>query len=99
MDKPYLCKGCGAPCKWVEMLHTGKKMLIDLEPEQRIMILEDLPVLTVSNWNPDRAVMVKVYKQHWASCPEAKQFKKQKGESHAPAPRQHGETGKDREQS
>jgi hypothetical protein len=97
----YFCKGCGAPTKWIEMLATGKRMLVDEKPEHRVMILADLPEGTTSNFNPGLGVMAKVYMQHWGTCPKALGFKKKgkptKGESDAPG--QHGKAHKSGQQS
>ena len=72
------CRGCGKEIGWIKMLFTNKNMPVDLKPQQMVMLLDDLPEGTISNFQPDRATMVKVYMPHWATCPKADKFKKKK---------------------
>lgn len=68
------CKGCGAEIKWVKMI-SDNSMPVDKKPVKMIIIGEDLPEGTVSNFQPNRGHMVSVYMPHWTTCPKAKDFK------------------------
>lgn len=59
------CKGCGQEIKWVEMA-TGKKMPVDAKPVVMIQIKGGV------------GQAVSFYKPHWATCPNAKDFKREK---------------------
>ena len=64
MLKAGRCKGCGAAVFWIYTI-KGKWMITEREP----MTICD------SFGNVSQG-----YPVHWATCPEAKQFKKKKGE-------------------
>lgn len=70
-----VCKGCGQEIRWIEMI-SGKRMPIDPKPQRMVMLIEDLPEGTVSNFQPDKGIIVTVYVTHWSTCPKAKDFKK-----------------------
>lgn len=58
------------------MATSGAKMPLDEHPEPRIVLLRDLPAGVTSKYdNTDAAVMIKVFTQHWATCPKANKFK------------------------
>lgn len=65
------CKGCDAPIIWVETVN-GKRTPIDAKPERRYVIAERfgdmLPVVRI----------VKTYTPHFATCPKAGDFRKDK---------------------
>lgn len=61
-----ICSGCRAPIYWFRT-PRGKNMPGDAPGETRIMVNDD-----------GEAVMVKTYMPHWATCPEADKFKKEK---------------------
>lgn len=61
-----LCKGCGAEILWLKTVR-GKNMPVDPIGEARI----------IRNQH-DEAVMVQTYMPHWATCPKADEFKKEK---------------------
>lgn len=63
-----ICKGCGKPIQWIEM-NSGKKMPVDAEPVTGVMIREGKGIIT------------KVFTPHWATCPKANQFRKEKSEA------------------
>jgi len=70
-----VCKGCGQDIRWIEMI-SGKRMPIDRKPQKMVMLIEDLPEGTVSNFQPDKGITVTVYVTHWSTCSKAKDFKK-----------------------
>ena len=59
------CKSCNAEIKWVEMA-TGKKMPLDAKPLQMVQVKEGI------------GQVIPVYMPHWATCQNAKDFKKGK---------------------
>lgn len=60
------CKGCGAKIIWMAM-ESGRLMPVDAKPLKMVM-----PFALGCK-------MVDAYTPHWATCPQAEQFKK-KGE-------------------
>lgn len=60
------CRGCGARIGWLT-LDSGKRMPVDLKPLQSVVV-EDLEGCRV----------IQGYRPHWASCPAADQFKKER---------------------
>lgn len=65
------CKGCGADIGWVKM-RTGGVMPIDPEPLKVVVVRKEL--------HSDEAPgsLITAYNTHWASCPKADTFKKEK---------------------
>jgi O-glycosyl hydrolase len=59
------CSGCGALIYWVVM-RSGKRMPVDRGREQRVVYLD-------GEWR-----VLGSYKSHFASCPQAAQFRKAK---------------------
>ena len=59
------CRGCGADIEWIVM-DTGKKMPVDQKPLKMIMK------------TPKGGKMITAFTSHWATCPQAGQFKKKK---------------------
>jgi hypothetical protein len=58
------CKGCGAEIIWIKT-QAGKNMCLDAKPGKRYVCLPH------NNW-----FMFDSFKPHWATCPQAEQFKK-----------------------
>ena len=58
------CKGCGAEIKWIRT-ENNKNMPLDLE-------LITIYIVDVAGFPR----LAKGHQIHWATCPEAKQFKK-----------------------
>jgi len=59
------CKGCGQEIKWVEMA-TGKKMPLDHKPLQMVQVKDGI------------GEVIPVYMPHFATCPNAKEFRRKK---------------------
>lgn len=74
------CKACGAEIKWVEMDPSGKPMPVDPAPLSVVLSIKDMPYDLIdkelSSRKYNRAVVVRAYQPHWASCPAADQFRK-----------------------
>lgn len=65
MDKKDKCKKCGAPLKWVQT-NNLKWMPLDAKSQSMIQVKEGI------------GEVIGVYMPHWATCPNAKDFKKPK---------------------
>ena len=59
------CKGCGQEIQWI-MMASGAKMPVDAKPTKLIQVKHGIGEL------------IDVYTPHWATCPNADQFKKKK---------------------
>ena len=62
------CKGCGALIEWLEM-KSGKSMPVDVN---RINVAIKVPQME----GPTKYEMIWGFQPHWATCPNAKDFKK-----------------------
>jgi hypothetical protein len=62
-----ICKGCGEPIKWIEML-SGAAMPVDSKPLTVVVIEKE----------SGRGRAIKAFKEHWSACPMASHFKKRK---------------------
>lgn len=57
------CRGCGATIFWIRM-HTGRMMPCDTD--KQVFVVD----------GPVGGQVYKGYRPHWASCPNAADFKK-----------------------
>jgi len=64
------CKGCGAEIRWVKM-ETGENMPLDAKSVNMTRIFPNYQPL----YDLYEAYTVDVYMPHWATCPNAKDFK------------------------
>lgn len=63
-----VCRGCGAPIEWAEIVASGKKMCFD----GRIVALK-----TRHDEGTQRRIeAVDFATNHWATCSDAKRFKR-----------------------
>jgi hypothetical protein len=62
------CRGCRAPIEWAEIVVTGKKMCFDGE----------IVALSTRHDHATRRLIesVDLSTNHWATCPDAKSFKR-----------------------
>jgi hypothetical protein len=58
------CRGCGDPIIWIKTAKNDKFIPLNARPERRMIINADHKAESVTVWTP-----------HWASCPQAKEFK------------------------
>ena len=65
------CKGCGAKIKWVKM-NSGGNMPLDPEP-QKIVVISSMVF-----GKEERGTLLTGHVVHWATCPNADDFKKEK---------------------
>ena len=82
------CNGCGAQIDWV-ITKAGKKMPVNLEysgvypkepgTEQELLntIVTDQGEVKQGPWAPDRAGIARGRTPHFATCPDARKFRKQ----------------------
>jgi hypothetical protein len=63
------CRGCGAPIVWAQVVSTGKKMPFN-PPATALSTLTDAA---------DRRIDVVELDSHFATCPKADTFRKQRG--------------------
>lgn len=68
------CRACGAPMIWTVTAINGKAIPLDAEPvpEGNIVIIDGRAVVTTE----PAAVGELRYVSHFATCPEAKRFRK-----------------------
>lgn len=59
------CKGCGQEIQWCSMA-SGKSMPLDAKATSMIQVKEGI------------GEVIQVFTPHWATCPKAKSFKKEK---------------------
>jgi len=62
-----VCKGCGAEIKWIKTA-TGKNTPVDAVSEKRYSFFPFT----------DEWLLLDSYQSHWATCPNANQFRKGK---------------------
>lgn len=82
------CRSCRAPVTWVT-LPSGKTMPLDAEPaaDGNVALLSAgrAIVLTAGELSEERQLMPpfrrKLYRSHFSTCPQAKQFRRGKGAS------------------
>lgn len=76
------CKGCGQEIKWIK-LESGKSNPVDIEKYHIQDNLIDPNMVVV---NKEKGIVGKIsnvesgYISHFSTCPNAKDFKKKKGE-------------------
>jgi len=63
---PAKCKGCGADILWIKT-KKGKLMPVNASPIKAYQINEYMP----PEW-----LLIDVHIPHWATCPNAKNFKR-----------------------
>jgi len=63
------CKGCGSDIEWVKM-RTGGMMPIDPKPLKVVVVRREL------HSDEPPGSLITAYTPHWATCPDAKSFKK-----------------------
>ncbi len=73
MAEQSICKGCGAPIVWAVTEH-GKRIPLN-KPEKRFLLFAGTDTPHVR----DRALMTDTYTSHFATCPKADEFRKEKG--------------------
>lgn len=63
-----ICRGCGAPIEWAEIVKSGKKMCFDGQ----------ILALTTRHDPATQRLIERVDQatNHWATCPKAKDFKR-----------------------
>lgn len=81
------CRSCGAPIRWAVSLTTHKRMPLDAEPTRdgNIGVVEwrtqesGLPLPVVA-YNPSTGTQRTPYRytSHFATCPQAKHWRKKK---------------------
>ena len=64
------CRSCGAEIVWVRMVKSGKANPLDAKPEMRV-------VITTKIGEDQYAEVVATYVSHFATCPNAKQHRKE----------------------
>jgi hypothetical protein len=66
------CKACGAEIMWLRT-NADKAMPVDVEPDEGgNLVIEGFSVRVVDLFTPAEAER---YMPHWATCPNAKEFK------------------------
>lgn len=63
--KEGLCKGCGAPVYWITT-QAGKGMIVDRKAAVVVAVT---------------GIVYRGYPPHWATCPNAEDFKKYRGKN------------------
>lgn len=79
------CRGCGATIEWIRM-KSGKAMPVDPEPVfveeggSQVFVTDEGDTITGRPINPepteDKASLAVAFVPHWATCPEAGQFRR-----------------------
>lgn len=74
------CRSCGASIYWCRT-PNGKAMPLDPEPTKRVVVIVRAPGPDL----PDEEVakVMDTYQAHWASCPQADEWRKKKAEAKA----------------
>ena len=68
------CKACQAEMIWAET-DKGRRIPLDATPEKRFLLGDEVE----GSWGDTRiATMVDVYTSHFATCPNANQFRKKR---------------------
>ena len=67
------CKGCGAEILWVKM-NTGGNMPLDPDPQKFVVIS------SMVFGKEEQGHLLTGHTPHWATCPNADDFKKEKKE-------------------
>jgi hypothetical protein len=78
------CSACEAEVVFVPSARTGKPMILDAEPEKRIVLLDGGTepvygidhVRAVLRSGTGRAKVASVFIDHHATCPEAERFRR-----------------------
>jgi hypothetical protein len=75
------CRSCKAPIAWVLMMGSGKSNPLDPEPSPKgnVVVSKDGQACAVSASEADRLRTeegASLYLSHFATCPQAKQFKR-----------------------
>lgn len=79
------CRGCGATIEWIRM-KSGKAMPVDPEPVfveeggSQVFVTDEGDTITGRQVWPttqeEKARLTVAYVPHWATCPEARQFRR-----------------------
>jgi hypothetical protein len=75
------CLGCSAPIKW-RFTPAGKRMPLDHAPYQGVIAQGTYIIESTARCRPAEPLFDQgraIYMNHWATCPEAAQFKKHPG--------------------
>jgi len=73
------CRSCGAPVEWGVSVVSGKRMPLDAEPDpEGLFYLERGDVTTVGPMDPTLYPNRKRYTSHFATCPDAEDWRKGK---------------------
>lgn len=72
--KTQPCKGCGAPIFFVVSAVSGKRLPMDAQPASYAILLP-----AEKGKTEFRALQVPTYTTHFATCPNAEQFRQPKG--------------------
>lgn len=82
MPRIVPCRTCKAPMFWVEMRPSGKKNPLDEQPSEKGCVLVGgdgtARVLVGGELAAARSLGMKLYLSHYATCPDAKQWRKPK---------------------
>ena len=65
------CKGCGAEIRWIKTA-AGKNMPLDFQPVRFYVNMKNLVD------DEDRWEVINGHQAHWATCPNATEFKRKK---------------------
>lgn len=79
------CRGCGRTIEWIRM-RSGKMMPVDPDPVfvdeggSQVFVTDEGDTITGRQINPepteDKASLTVAFIPHWATCPEAKRFRR-----------------------
>ena len=69
---PGTCRGCQRPILWVKT-PVGKMHPLDPAPEKRWVFIDDDNFPELQGWS-----LMDTYKSHFATCPEADNFRKKR---------------------
>ncbi len=77
---PDTCKACGAPIVWAETAATGKAIPLDAEPAPDgniyLSTSDGVAHYPPKGWQAPAGL--RLYKSHFASCPQAAAFRRKK---------------------
>jgi hypothetical protein len=76
--KTIPCSSCGAEIFFVTMKKTGGKMPLDAKPQKLVRLVPGIVPIGVEGdfIQQEQGEMVDVYTTHWATCPDAKKFRR-----------------------
>lgn len=72
------CRSCGKPIVWAQVKVTGSRIPLDPEPVKggNIRLLDRPWVEVLSGKNLDRATDERMFVTHYATCPDAESWRK-----------------------